>query len=111
MFLSEKIYIRHKSSFADMFRAFTKRKKVMLKSFGVSRDNDSYDVSIFKDGLFFWRGGESDVKLGFCFYLRDLGLLQKQVKTFFKKQVIPSRIWVLEQDHGFLSVHTEGEVC
>ena len=33
------------------------------------------------------------------------------VKTFFKKQVIPSRIWVLEQDHGFLSVHTEGEVC
>lgn len=46
-----------------------------------------------KTVLFFWRGGESDVKLGFCFYLTDLCLLQKQeVKTYFKKQVILSRI-------------------
>ena len=65
-----------------------------------------------KTVLFFWRGGESDVKLGFCFYLSDLGLLQKQeVKTYFKKQVILSRIWVLKQDHGFFICLYRRRVC
>ena len=64
-----------------------------------------------KKVLSFWRGGESDVNLGFAYlYLCPWSPAKTQGQNLFKKKIILSRIWVLKQDHGLFkrSVHTEG---